>query len=292
MEKGMTPRKGRLLWYIRQGPLPHFASVMQFAVNETGTRLEPTPKGKGLCPACGAPVIAKCGEILTWHWSHLTKDCDPWYEPESAWHRQWKEKFPSEWREVVVGRHRADVKTPIGIIEFQASCISPGEIQERENFYQTMAWVIKADAFDLEPILSPHARCRYHANRLPMPIEPHNPNLFDLLGPHSSETEKEQEQRKDRQMAWQKYKQLAEERRDFNAKIWGESWEFDPMYKWKWPRKSWLFARKKIYMDRGFDLFRVDWISEDGRIIKGRHCDKEWFIRTALQARCRVQPAL
>lgn len=256
---------------------------MQFAVDETRARLEPTPKGKGFCPACGCPVVAKCGEILTWHWSHLAKDCDPWYEPESIWHRQWKEQFPSDWREVVIGKHRADVQTPRGIIEFQASCISASEIQERENFYQRMVWVVKADAFDFERKLSPRAWSKCLANYSPLPIEPQCPrNLLDLLGPHSSETELEQKRRKDREMAWQEYEQLADKIHKINAKIRSESWEADPMYRWRWPRKSWLFARKKIYMDRGNDLFRVDWISEDGRIVKGRHCSRDWFVQKAL----------
>ena len=235
---------------------------MQFAVDGTNARLEPTPKAKGFCPACGCPVVAKCGEILTWHWSHLAKDCDPWYEPESIWHRQWKEQFPSDWREVVIGKHRADVQTPKGIIEFQASCISASEIQERENFYQKMVWVVKADAFDFEKKLSPYARSRYLVNYSPE-------NVLDLLGPHSSEVGSE----------------LAVKINKINAQVRSESWDADPMYRWRWPRKSWLFARKKIYMDRGDNLFRVDWFSEDGKIIKGRHCSKDWFVQKALRAR-------
>lgn len=265
----------------------YLASVMQFAVDTTGQRLEPAPKAKGKCPVCDAPVIAKCGEILTWHWSHLTKDCDPWYEPESEWHRQWKEQFPCEWREFVIGRHRADVKTPKGVIEFQASCISASDIQERENFYGRMVWVVKADSFDFEKQLSPQAWSKYCRNRNPIPILPPRHikgSLLDLLGTVYSETEEEKTKKRVREFELQQYEKMEQERNSFNSKIWNQSWNSDPMYRWRWPRKSWTFATKKIYLDRGDDLFRVDWISPDGKKIKGKHCTKKWFIQRALCA--------
>jgi competence protein CoiA len=101
------------------------------------------------CPCCYASVTAKCGEITTWHWAHQSLDCDPWSEPESEWHREWKGCFPKEWQEAKIGKHRADVKTPRMVIELQNSLISPKTIRERENFYGNMIWVVNAQEFNL-----------------------------------------------------------------------------------------------------------------------------------------------
>jgi hypothetical protein len=93
--------------------------------------------------------MPKCGEIVSWHWAHKVKDCDTWSEPESEWHRGWKARFPPRWQEVVMGSHRADVKTPFGVLEFQKSSISLAEIKEREHFYGSMAWVIESSEWAL-----------------------------------------------------------------------------------------------------------------------------------------------
>jgi competence protein CoiA len=106
------------------------------------TRIEAAPKCVARCPACGGEVVAKCGELVAWHWAHKAKDCDPWSEPESEWHLGWKQRFPANWQEVVIGPHRADVKTPFGVLEFQRSSISIAKIKEREHFYGAMAWVV------------------------------------------------------------------------------------------------------------------------------------------------------
>ncbi|WDD92819.1 hypothetical protein Bsp3421_002850 [Burkholderia sp. FERM BP-3421] len=79
-------------------------------------------------------MVAKCGRVKVWHWAHKgKKPCDPWYESETQWHRDWKDKFPREWQEVVdhdaqSGEiHIADVKTPHGLVlEFQHSPRRPG----------------------------------------------------------------------------------------------------------------------------------------------------------------------
>ena len=112
-------------------------------------KIRPQPGMRAKCPACGDDVIAKCGGVKVWHWSHLAADCDPWSEPETEWHLTWKERFPQECREVVIGNHRADVLTKSGIvIEFQHSSISTEEIEERESFYgERMMWVIDASPF-------------------------------------------------------------------------------------------------------------------------------------------------
>ena len=108
-----------------------------------------TPGTLGVCPACNGSVLAKCGEIVSWHWAHKVKDCDTWSEPESEWHRGWKARFPSRWQECTIGRHRADVVTPIGVVEFQRSFLSMDEVRERESFYAGLIWVVDASSWVL-----------------------------------------------------------------------------------------------------------------------------------------------
>ena len=94
---------------------------MKFAIVDN-QRKEATSKTKGICPVCHTPVIAKCGDIKAHHWAHETKqDCknDRW-ETEGQWHRNWKNKFPSEWQEQIVNfnneKNVADIKTPNNLV--------------------------------------------------------------------------------------------------------------------------------------------------------------------------------
>lgn len=122
---------------------------MRYAVVDK-TLLEAKPSLEGLCPGCTQPVTAVCGEQRIWHWRHRTKKtCDRWWEPETEWHRAWKEKFPRNWQEVFLPdhqtgeKHMADVRTAHGmVIEFQHSHIDPSERIARERFYQNMVWVV------------------------------------------------------------------------------------------------------------------------------------------------------
>jgi competence CoiA-like predicted nuclease len=127
---------------------------MQYAIlnNE---RMEATPNMTAICPVCKSTVISKCGSIMVWHWAHQSKeDCDSWYEPESEWHRGWKNYFLPEQREVVIGRHRADIKVNSTVIELQNSSISAEDIQERELFYNKMIWIINSKEFEHNFIIS------------------------------------------------------------------------------------------------------------------------------------------
>ena len=96
-------------------------------------------------------MIAKCGKIVVWHWSHRAgKDCDVWAEPESAWHLTWKQQLPAAQVEVSLRKngiaHRADIRRSDGtVVELQHSPLAPEEIQLRESFYGKMVWL-----FDLQ----------------------------------------------------------------------------------------------------------------------------------------------
>lgn len=127
---------------------------MQFGIDENNHRIKPIFSGqKTNCPLCGGTLIGKCGDIYTWHWQHTNnRECDPWKEHETLWHRNWKSKFPEEQREIIIvkenEKHIADVRTSKGvIIEFQNSSISTDTIRIREQFYDNIIWVINAASF-------------------------------------------------------------------------------------------------------------------------------------------------
>lgn len=204
---------------------------MEFAL-VNGSRSRALPGWRGSCPHCGDEVIAKCGSTKIWHWAHRQRDCDNWSEGESEWHRSWKKLFPENWQEVTIGEHRADVLTPFGVIELQNSPISAETIREREAFYGRMIWVVNAERWDLEL----HHEWRIRKLSRPDPI----------LYPH----------------LWGHYKHeqarvVSEHECDRNQAL-----------RWRWPSKSWLAARKQIYLDCGDgELLQVRKLYAEGRYL-------------------------
>ena len=122
---------------------------MKFALIDN-IRVEPQQLQKGICPNCSQPVIAKCGKQKIWHWAHISiESCDSWWEPETEWHRSWKNNYPIEWQEISLfdeqtgEKHISDVRTTHNLtIEFQHSAIKPEERFSRENFYKNMIWIV------------------------------------------------------------------------------------------------------------------------------------------------------
>ena len=83
------------------------------------------------------------------HWAHLRKrNCDTWWENETEWHRNWKNRFPSDWQEIICKaengeKHIADVKTAQGwVLEFQHSYLNPEERKARDDFYDQLVWIV------------------------------------------------------------------------------------------------------------------------------------------------------
>lgn len=121
----------------------HFALI-------NNIRTEAKPQLQGICTCCSSLVIAKCGKQKIWHWAHKSKtDCDNWWEPETEWHRTWKNNYPAEWQEISLlnqktgEKHIADIQTANNlVIEFQHSHIDPQEQTSREQFYKNMVWVV------------------------------------------------------------------------------------------------------------------------------------------------------
>jgi competence protein CoiA len=116
------------------------------ATDERGQRIEPQPRATALCPICKSAVRSKCGPIVSWHWAHISgPDCDEWAEPDTAWHRRWQALAPMDRREVVMGKHRADIVTTDGtVIELQHSYLPPDQIAAREQHYGRMLWLFDA----------------------------------------------------------------------------------------------------------------------------------------------------
>jgi competence protein CoiA len=121
--------------------------TMKYAI-VNGERQEAVRGLKGTCPVCEVLVMPRCGRIRAAHWYHPPGIFDHRWEPETDWHRKWKDLFPKECQEVCHcaengERHLADVKTAHGqVLEFQHSSISEEERASREAIYSHMCWVV------------------------------------------------------------------------------------------------------------------------------------------------------
>ena len=74
---------------------------MKYALVD-GNKTAPIKKGRGICQCCGGGMVAKCGRVKMWHWAHTPKEvCDPWWGPETEWHRMWKDQFSDLWQEII-----------------------------------------------------------------------------------------------------------------------------------------------------------------------------------------------
>ncbi len=120
---------------------------MLYALNNIKEKIKAIPKSNAICPMCDNKVISKCGQIKIWHWSHESlSECEG--EGETYWHIKWKLLVDKQFCEVKLGNHRADIVTPIYVIELQNSTISTEEIYEREKHYKNMIWLFNAEEFE------------------------------------------------------------------------------------------------------------------------------------------------
>jgi hypothetical protein len=122
-----------------------------------GDKRQPLCKGeRTACRDCGGLLSAVMPVQNVAHWRHQRGDCDPWSEPEGAWHLGWKERFDPAFREIglrdpATGElHRADLLCNDGtphatVVELQHSPISEDERIARESFYRRgrrMFWLV------------------------------------------------------------------------------------------------------------------------------------------------------
>lgn len=122
---------------------------MEWAINARNERIKARRHIIAFCPGCGKNVIAKCGNIKVHHWAHESGiDCDPWWEPETPWHRYWKNLVPKKQQEVTIANHRADIVRKDGmVVELQHSSISSEDIIAREKCYGNMIWLFDGRHF-------------------------------------------------------------------------------------------------------------------------------------------------
>lgn len=231
-------------------------------------RVEASPGTRGLCPICGSEMIAKCGPRILHHWAHYRpRNCDPWWENETPWHRDWKNLFPVECREVSHIAHdgeihRADIKTPTGIVvEIQHSSMTDAERTSREEFYGNLVWVIDGSGFrhnfhihhelpdphseiakDLVWHKSMHADCRFAMFFRLSDAREKNPNITKAEV-HSG---------------------LVHGIREIQEQV-DRSYVGHHQYYWARPRKTWLDAQCPVYIDFGEEcLVRLEIYDETG----------------------------
>lgn len=228
-----------------------------------GKPVEAFPSGKASCPMCGAMTVAKCGPRVLHHWAHKgQRDCDPWWENETEWHREWKNHFPASCREVSHTApdgeiHRADIKTPTGIyIEVQHSSMTDAERISRETFYQNLIWVIDGRSFqnnfDLYHIL-PDPKSKMAADLVWFPaqrgMEGANEGLFWRRSENPDVAEGTGSM-----VCISSSNSFSHIRDEVMANYTGHQ-----QYDWVRPRRTWFSADCPVYVDFGDDwLFRLE----------------------------------
>ena len=231
-------------------------------------RVEAFSGGRGVCPVCGSEMIAKCGPHVMHHWAHhRPKDCDPWWENETQWHRDWKNLFPLKCREVSHTAndgeiHRADIKTPTEIvIEVQHSTMTDAERQSREEFYGNMVWVLDGSVFHknfdiFHGLPDPKSEIAQDLVWFKAKRHMHGANrgMFYRLSENPGAK-----------------KDAADNgtveihcMRDIQNEV-NESYCGHHQYDWVRPRKTWLDAKCPVYIDFGDDkLVKLDTYDESG----------------------------
>ncbi len=259
---------------------------MQLAIVDK-QRVEASPGGRGLCPLCGTQVIAKCGPRVIHHWAHYRpKDCDPWWENETPWHREWKNLFPLECREASQiaddGEiHRADIKTPTGIvIEVQHSSMTDAERQSREDFYGNLVWVIDGSGFrksfdvyhrlpDPNSELASDlvwAKAQRHMNGA-------NAGMFFRLS--EARTEKPDITKAELCSGW--VHGMDEIRNAVD-----QSYNGYHQYDWVRPRKTWLDAQCPVYIDFGGECLLKTETYDDSGLQCVRYVAKRKFVHDTM----------
>ena len=258
--------------------------IMQYALLN-GQRSRARKGPRGTCPDCKRTMVAKCGPRVIHHWAHASRrNCDPWWENETAWHREWKEWFPEECREVSHTApdgevHRADIKTPTGIvIEVQHSTMTDDERESRESFYGNLVWILDGRSFRKsfhlgcmlpdpsakwvqDVVWNQRARSAYKHSR--DPIEDSIPSFWrisDLTKEYPGLTKANMRDRLPARIIVRMYFQA-----DIEDKVRADYRGHHQFY-WTRPRRTWYDANCPVYIDFGGDvLYRLQTYDETGR---------------------------
>ncbi|MGF1879188.1 hypothetical protein L4D77_28445 [Photobacterium frigidiphilum] len=218
---------------------------MKFAI-VNGSKQAPSPKVKGICQYCGKPTVSKCGVKVRWHWAHARKEsCDPWWDNESQWHRDWKSHWAFENQEVVAfdetgEKHIADVKSPNGtVIEFQNSPMSQKELQSREQFYGDMVWVVNGRNLAKNMKLRAALPDPTHESMADIGVQNTN-HKTHFIYYHISE--------------YQPDELIEIHSSDKIEHLINDTHAGHFFYEWKRPKHVWLNATKPVYLDFGKDI--------------------------------------
>ncbi len=204
------------------------------------------------------------------HWAHASrKDCDPWWENETAWHREWKNLFPEECREISYTApdgeiHRADLVTPTGIvIEVQHSQMNDAERLSRESFYQNLIWIVDGrgfrNNFDICHLL-PHPASELAQDivwlKATRPMQGAARGLFMRLSEGVLE-------KPDMTKATMRHGYM-HGIHEIEAEV-NEAYRGHHQYDWIRPRRTWLDATCPVYIDLGGDfLAKLEIYDESG----------------------------
>ena len=247
-------------------------------------RSEAIRDARGICPDCGAAMLAKCGPRVMHHWAHVSRsNCDPWWENETEWHREWKGQFPKECRELSHTApdgeiHRADIKTPTGIvIEVQHSTMTDKERESRESFYRNLVWILNGRSFrksfhlgcmlpdpsdegDEDIVWNQNARSAYRFS--PEAIEDCVPSFWRI-----SDTAKEYPGLTKSNMRARLPSGilvLAHSSCEIEAEV-KANYKGHHQFYWTRPRKQWFDAKCPVYIDFGEELlYRLETYDETG----------------------------
>ena len=291
---------------------------MDFAVTNSGQKIKAFPDGRAFCPNCKAIVIAKCGDLNTWHWAHDNLlDCDSWtYEPKTKWHIEWQNNFAENQVEVFLTKgnqaHRADILTSNGVvIEIQNSPISTTEIFEREQFYEKMIWVVNSKEFKhhltltqfsydiateaFSNYIDSHPSIENAAYSVTVPIDDFNNQIREalILCKYEKLTDEEDEYDYNEEGVWYnkrvKYDQPLDKEVSnafccylLDTKMRNTMDDLTPVstnFKWKHFRKTWLTAKMPVFVDlNNRYLLRIIRIYENGNGF-GKVYSKKMFLR-------------
>lgn len=260
---------------------------MELAIVD-GKRVAPFPKGRGTCEMCGDPAIAKCGALKLHHWAHhAQRNCDPWWENETDWHREWKSHYPIECREVIHRAdsgeiHRSDIRTPSGLyIEVQHSHMPEPERVARENFYGNLIWIVDGrsfrDRFEIyHPLPSPKSELSLDLvwSKGKRGLGGANRGLFFRVS----------EAREDDPTATRATVRggLIHSIREIQAAI-DESYQGHHQYDWIRPHQGWLASGCPVYLDFGDAyLARLQVFDPETRLPCVRLVSKSDFISSTL----------
>lgn len=242
---------------------------------------------RGTCPTCGADMVSKCGPRIMHHWAHARRrQCDPWWENETQWHRDWKSLFPPECREIhhvaPDGEiHRADVKTSTGIyIEIQHSSMSDAERKSREDFYQNLVWVIDGRAFrhnfDIYHIL-PDPKSELAQDlvwaKASRPMRGAANGLFFSIS--RNQDHYPGATKKTLRSGW------IESLHSIKSQV-EASYSGHHQYDWVRPRRTWLDARCPVYIDFGGDFLVKLEIYDESELRCIRYVSKRKFVHDAM----------